>query len=151
MSNNVLKGPSCSSARRGHRPPPPPAEQHATADLGDDRLNLVGHQQQGGAGAGQITQDLQQLMAGAQVEAIGRFIEHQHLGIVHQGPGQQDAPLLTIGELGQRALGQIPEGQLGHQLPHALALGGCGLLAAADPHRAENPESTTSKARTRPT
>lgn len=38
----------------------PLAQQHAAADLRDDRLDLMGHQQQGGAAAGQVPQDGQE-------------------------------------------------------------------------------------------
>ena len=76
-------------------------------------------------------------MFGLEVEAIGGFIEHQHLGAMHQGPGQEQAALLAIGELAEGAIGDGIEIQLGQQLLAALPMALADLLTAAQPYRAE--------------
>ena len=68
-------------------------------------------------------------VAGPQVEAVGGLIEHQDLGVVHQGPGQQLAAPLAIGELPEGPLHQFGEPELLHQLPHPPLLL-CPLPAA---------------------
>ena len=86
---------------------------------------------------GQLAQDRQQLVFGLEVEAVGGFIKHQHLGAMHQGPGQQQAPPLAIGELAKGAIGDRIEIQLGQQFLTALPMVLADLLATAQPYRAE--------------
>ena len=54
-----------------------------------------------------------------------------------QGPGQEQAPPLAIGELAEGAIGDGIEIQLGQQLIAALPMAGADLLTAAQPYRAE--------------
>jgi hypothetical protein len=98
-------------------------QQHTPADLGDDRVDLVGHQQDGGARLGKTPQDGQELVSGPQIEGVGGFIEHQHLRVMHQGPGQQEAAPLTIGKLTEGSFRQRLQAEPGHELPHPLPLG----------------------------
>ena len=46
-------------------------------------------------------------LAQLEVERAERFVEQQRAGVVHQRAGQRDALLLTAGELGRLALGEV--------------------------------------------
>ena len=46
---------------------------------------------------------VQQILQGRQgvgVQIVGRFVEHQHVGLVHQDPQQLQAATLATGQLG---------------------------------------------------
>ena len=76
-------------------------------------------------------------MPGLEIQRIGGLIKHQHIGLVHQGAGNQQPPALAFRELAKPFGCQLPQTQLVHQLSHPLPHRRCWVLAAADAHRAK--------------
>ena len=65
------------------------------------------------------------------VEMVGRFVEHEHLWLLGQSTGDQDALLLAAGQRGEQSRAQIPGIGLVHRLPDGLVFG--GTVAGDDP------------------
>ena len=69
----------------------------------------MGHDDHGGAAAGQVLDDVEDLADQLRVERRGGLVEEQHLGLQGERAGDGDALLLAAGELprvGVRLLGQ---------------------------------------------
>jgi len=67
------------------------------------------------AGPRQLAEHTAEFAHGARVEARGRLVEDQRLGVVHQGPADHGPALFTRGHGGKRARGQVADLQKSQQ------------------------------------
>ena len=93
-------------------------------EAGRDLLDVVGDQHGGRRLGvhGQHRQRGDQVLAPAEVEAGGRLVEQQQLGVGHQRPGDLDPLALALAEGAEGAVGQVPGPELGEQLVGALVV-----------------------------
>jgi hypothetical protein len=64
-----------------------------------DQFELVAREEHRHPGRGPVAQHVDHHLDGERVEARERLVEHQHLGLVHQGGGDLGALLVAEGEL----------------------------------------------------
>ena len=94
----------------------PVGQGEGGAAVGDD---------EGGALGGDGAQRLPDGGLGGGVDGARRVVEHEHAGVVEQGPGQGDALALTAGE-GEPALADAGVVALGEVPDELVGLGGRG-------------------------
>ena len=72
-------------------------------------VQIVGGEDDGGAAFGQSADDLPGLTAGGCVEAGGRLVEEDQIGIANHRGGEIESALLTAGEFGAAPIGVLGE------------------------------------------
>ena len=79
----------------------------ARADVVGQRTGLVQDHEQGGAAGGELPEELGDQLLGGDVHPGERLVEHEQLGIAHQGPGDHHASALPAGHAGDRPAGEV--------------------------------------------
>ena len=103
--------------RREDRQSGSPSRHDAPVDAHDPRqvsrhgVELVGGHHDRHAGAVEVREQMQHLVAGLDVDAAGGLIEQQQHRVADHGPGQEHALLLTAGELPHLAVAQAADAQ----------------------------------------
>ena len=95
--------------RRAVEGDPSVAHHHGPVDQLGQRPELVGHQHDRGAAALQLGQRLGERQLVGQVDARGRLVEEEQVGLAGQGAGDQHPLLLPAGQLGDPV--GVPVGQ----------------------------------------
>ena len=85
---------------------------------------------------GQVVDDVVELALGADVDALGGFVEHDHLGFGQQPAGEQHLLLVAAGQGGHRlVVGPGPQPQAVQQPVRRLGLFLTGQETRRDPDR----------------
>ena len=95
-----MRGRSSTCRRRADLRQPAPVEDRHPVGQHLEGVGVVAHHDQRPAALPpQAAEDLQHPVAGGGVEAGGGLVEHEQLGIAHQGEGEQHQAALASGEL----------------------------------------------------
>ena len=112
---------------RQHRPA---TQQHGVGEAVRDLFHVVRdqhHHRRLGV-VGELGQAAQKVLAAAQVQARGRLVEQQQLGVGHQGPGDLDPLALPLGQGGELAPDQVRAAERVEQFDRAGDVGGVVVL-----------------------
>ena len=107
-------------------------EPHHPGDQGFERSELVEHDDDGGATVDQPGQGLGHALLALVVDARQRLVQHQHVSLGGEGPGDQRAPLLPARERRHPAAPVVDQPDGGD--------GGVDRVAVRLAHRLEAPE-----------
>jgi hypothetical protein len=99
---------------------------HRLVDQRLDRAELVGHQQDRAATAGEAPQRLGERVLAGRVDAGRGLVQHQQVGASGQGPGDQGALLLAAGEGADRVADPVQQTHVGQRRADGLAVGRSG-------------------------
>ncbi len=100
-------------------------QQHDARHLGRDLVNVVGDEDDSLPRLHEAADDVEVLKAGLEVEAAGRLIQQQCIGIADQGAAEQEPALFPGGHRGEGAVFQ-----LGHPEPLHDVLGTGAVVGA---------------------
>src|ERR1700722_8578164 len=112
---------------RQHRPA---AQHHGVGEAVRDLFHVVGdqhHHRRLGV-AGELGEAAQQVLTAAQVQARGRLVEQQQLGVGHHGPGDLNPLALPLGQRGELAPDQVRAAERVEQFDGAGDVGGVVVL-----------------------
>ncbi len=113
----------------------PLAQQQRVGEAGRNLFDMVGDQHHGGRVGirGEPSEASYEVLATAEVEAAGRFVEQHQLGVGHQGAGDLDPLALALAQRAEAAVGEVGDTQRGEQKLGTLHIRGVvGLLPAPD-------------------
>src|SRR5580693_2009546 len=108
----------------------PAAQQHGVGEAVRNLFHVVGdqhHHRRLGV-VGELGQAAQQVLAAAQVQARGRLVQQQQLGVGHQGPGDLNPLALPLGQGGELAPDQVRAAERVEQFDGAGDVGGVVVL-----------------------
>src|SRR5262249_52444766 len=81
-------------------------------EVGGDGVELVGGHDDGDAVVlVEMGEEVEDVVAGFDVDAGGRFVEEEELGTTDQGAGQEGALLLTAGEVADVAVAELADAE----------------------------------------
>jgi hypothetical protein len=103
------------------------AEDQGVTEGGDDFLDVMGDQDEGGVWVpAEVGEELQEVLTGHRVEPGAGFVENEQIRLGHEGAGDEDALAFALGEDGPGAVGQVQETDV------AQPLSGAGEVGARD-------------------
>ena len=106
----------------------PVFQQHDARHLGRDLVNVVGDEDDGLPRLHEAANDVEVLKAGFEVEAAGRLVEQQRIGIADQRAAEQEPTLFTGGHGGEGTVFQLRHPEPLHDVLGAGAVVGAELL-----------------------
>ena len=115
----------CLGAVGEHRPF---FQQHHARHLRRDLVDVVGDEDDGLACLHEAADDVEVLKASLEVEAAGRLIQQQRIGIADQGAAEQEPALLSGGHGGEGTVFQLGHPEPLHDVLGAGAVVGAELL-----------------------
>ena len=104
--------------------------------MGGDAVEVVGREQDREAARVQVVEQVQDLVAQARVDAGGRLVHEQQLGLAEQRAGDEDALLLAARQLADVAVAEVLDVQPREDLADGGALGARSATAAGGRRRA---------------
>ncbi len=96
-----------------------------------DSFKKVGGCQEGATGAGEVGEDGADDLKGLAVDGIEGLVEKVEVGIVEEGPGEEDPLLLPAGEGVDLAVGEMGDPEFLQELVGAVPLGPTGSAEPA--------------------
>ena len=87
-------------------------QAHEVGEVGGDAVQVVGREHDGEAVGVEVGEEVQDLVAGAHVDAGRGLVEQQHSGLAEQRPGDEHPLLLAAGELADVAIAEAADAEL---------------------------------------
>ena len=112
-----------------------PVQAHELGQVGGDAVEVVRGEHDGQPVVVQVAEQVEDLVAGADVDARRRLVEQQQVGFGEQGAGEEHPLLLSTRQRTDVAAGELADAELVEHPPHVglLLLGRPGQEPAADP------------------